>query len=640
MLFQRLYNWIKYKTLPPSFLFKNRLFIERDSKHRRVLSNFGLSFRNSKWTNYETYNIKAQFKKNYFKYIYWIFIFICSIGFIFSFKSYYILSYFFNNISFFFWISLDTFDYYFSFLIWVLTISVSLISNLIYSYFFINNFSSRSHSLGTFSNYSSKNNFNSKNLYASKHDLNWFLYSWLTNDKCKTKTVFLEDIFNTNLNSNWWKKNYDFFIKLYKIVFYLNISSEKNSRFYLTLKLNQINNTFFKGNINSFLFFFNNTSILTNYSSLLLSYFLNNYKIYFDEKNNKTSSLVFLKKSTEWNLYNLNNETNQYSFLLKTKSGLFNLNNLNYLKLSNFIFNFPELWSLNFFLKNQTNAAKWNRWLYRYSILHRKILKNSHKITLSKKLINSGIYDTKVFNKNIWAAEHLSKVNLNSQFTSFFTLYYDSLFNKNSNNLINSKLNTTNNGTKLNSLELLNFFENSYFWYLKRFYNFNSLSTNLIKSQLKLNFKINDTSIAFNNKNNTNDKYTILLNYLLNSSYINLNLFSHTNCSYLNIDNFFNNTKIILNSNKDLYLLNNENDILSKDNLNILYSIVTNFSKFNSMLFFNYLNENTNVDFNYNPHFINKNFNDVYDVNHWIIFSLINFDKFFLTDLAYLSLFN
>ena len=87
-------------------------------------------------------------------------------------------------------------------------------------------------------------------------------------------------------------------------------------------------------------------------------------------------------------------------------------------------------------------------------------------------------------------------------------------------------------------------------------------------------------------------------------------------------------------------MLNNENDILSKDNLNILYSIVTNFSKFNSMLFFNYLNENTNVDFNYNPHFINKNFNDVYDVNHWIIFSLINFDKFFLTDLAYLSLFN
>jgi hypothetical protein len=49
MLFQRLYNWIKYKTLPSSFLFKNRLFIERDSKHRRVLSNFGLSFRNSKW---------------------------------------------------------------------------------------------------------------------------------------------------------------------------------------------------------------------------------------------------------------------------------------------------------------------------------------------------------------------------------------------------------------------------------------------------------------------------------------------------------------------------------------------------------------------------------------------------------------
>jgi hypothetical protein len=640
LLFQRLYNWIKYKTLPPSFLFKNRLFIERDSKHRRILSNFGLSFRNSKWTNYETYNIKTQFKKNYFKYIYWIFIFVTFIGFIFSFKNYYILSYFFNNISFFFWISLDTFDYYFSFLIWVLTTALSLISNLIYSYFFINIFTSKPHPLETFANYSSKNNFSSKNLYTSKHDLNWFLYSWLTSDKCKTKAVFLEDIFNTNLNSNWWKKNYDFFIKLYKIVFFLNLSSEKNSRFYLTLKLNQINNTFFKGSINDFLYFFNNTNTLTNYSSLLLSYFLNNYKIYFDEKNNKSSSLVFLKKNTEWNLHNLNTEINKYAFLLKTKSGLFDLNDLNYQKLSNFIFNFPELWSLNFFLKNQSNVAKWNRWLYRYSILHRKILKNSHKITLSKKLINSGVYDTKVFNKNIWASEHLSKINLNNQFTSFFTLYYDNLFHQNYNNLIHSKINTSNNGTKLNSLKLLNFFEDSYFWYLKRFYNFNSLCTNLIKSQLKLNFKINNINNVFIDKKNTNDKYTVLLNYLLNCSYINLNLFSHINYSYLNTNSFFNNTKTILNNNKDLYLLNNENDVLSKDNLNILYSIVTNFSKSNNILFFNYLNEKVTTDFNYSSHFINKNFNDVYNINYWMIFSLINFDKFFLTDLTYLSLFN
>ena len=51
-MFKRLYNWLKLKTLPSSILFKNRLFVERDSKHRRIMSNFGLTFRNSKWSEY------------------------------------------------------------------------------------------------------------------------------------------------------------------------------------------------------------------------------------------------------------------------------------------------------------------------------------------------------------------------------------------------------------------------------------------------------------------------------------------------------------------------------------------------------------------------------------------------------------
>jgi len=137
MLFQRLYNWIKYKTLPPSFLFKNRLFIERDSKHRRVLTNFGLSFRNSKWSNYESYNIKNNFKNLYFRYIFWIFFSLVTLLFVFYFKKYYIFFYFFNNLSFFFWISIDTFDYYLSFLIWLATISFSLLFNILYSFFFL-----------------------------------------------------------------------------------------------------------------------------------------------------------------------------------------------------------------------------------------------------------------------------------------------------------------------------------------------------------------------------------------------------------------------------------------------------------------------------------------------------------------------
>ena len=56
-MFQRLFNWIKFKTVPPSVNFKNRLFIERDNKQRRILTNLGLTFRNSKWVQYARANV-------------------------------------------------------------------------------------------------------------------------------------------------------------------------------------------------------------------------------------------------------------------------------------------------------------------------------------------------------------------------------------------------------------------------------------------------------------------------------------------------------------------------------------------------------------------------------------------------------
>jgi len=118
---------------------------------------------------------------------------------------------------------------------------------------------------------------------------------------------------------------------------------------------------------------------------------------------------------------------------------------------------------------------------------------------------------------------------------------------------------------------LLNFYENSYFWYLKRFYLLNTLPTNFIKSKLnKKSFITNNIE----NKNNSFSKYSIFLSYLLKSSYSNLNLFSHFNNLNILIDDHYVNMSYenLLNFNfKDIYLLNNENDILTKDNLNILY---------------------------------------------------------------------
>ena len=65
VLFSKVYNWLKYKTLPPSFLFLNRLLVERDSKHRRITSNLGVTFRNSKWSTYVRTNINVAAKRSY-----------------------------------------------------------------------------------------------------------------------------------------------------------------------------------------------------------------------------------------------------------------------------------------------------------------------------------------------------------------------------------------------------------------------------------------------------------------------------------------------------------------------------------------------------------------------------------------------
>jgi hypothetical protein len=647
MLFQRLYNWIKYKTLPSSFLFKNRLFIERDSKHRRVFSNFGLSFRNSKWSNYETSNIKLQFKKAYLKFIFWLFFIFFFLLFIFYFNQYYIIFYFFNNITFFFWISIDTFDYYLSFLTWIVTLSFSLLFNLIYSYFFFNNFSNNLKIKNEFFNNSNflklslNSSFDSKNLYVSKHDLNWFLYSWLTNPFSTKNDFILENLFKTSLNKNWWNLYYDFFIKLYKLSYLLKNTSHESSLFWLNNRLNSLSNNYYKGNYTNTLNYFINNSSLNNYSSLILYYILNNYTNYFSKINNKNSSLSFLKNKYEWNLYNFNNELENYTFLLQNRNGMFFLNNFNYEKFSYFIFNFEELWSLNFFFKNQLNSAKWNRWLYRYSILHRKLLKFSHKLTLSKRLINSGFYDSKIFNKNIWATEHLNKINLNSEFSSFYLNYYSTIFNAEKNFNIFNNLSINNNGSSKDSLNFLNFYENSYFWYLKRFYLLNSLSTNFIKSKNILNLnKLNYTKV--NELKNSNFlKYSIFLNYLLNSNFINLNSYSHFNNSYINIleKSFLHNSEYSFF--KDIYLLSNDNDFLNKDNLNLFYWITSNINKQNNLVFFNYLNfNNLSNNLSYNFDFTPSSFKDVNNLNFWLIYSLINIDSIYLNDVTYLSFFN
>ena len=47
-MFDKVYNWLKIKTLPPSVEAKNRIVLERNAKDKRVFSDVGKTIRSSK----------------------------------------------------------------------------------------------------------------------------------------------------------------------------------------------------------------------------------------------------------------------------------------------------------------------------------------------------------------------------------------------------------------------------------------------------------------------------------------------------------------------------------------------------------------------------------------------------------------
>lgn len=634
MLFRRLYNWIKYKTFPPSTLHKQRLLVERDTKHKRITSNFGLNFRNSKWSKYESYNIKPQHLIIYIKIIKNLILLLVIFLLVWWYNKYIIIYYLYNNFLYIYWVCSDAFDHYIFSLIWIITVVFYKLLGIFYSYFFFNNFSLKEKNLEKLDSSLINSLFtskpSSKEIFISKHDLNWTLYSWITVENSYKNFEIFKNLFNVGIDDKKWNEYYFFFTKFFKMSFFLNIITPEK----ISLKINFRKNLKEKNSsdiFNSYFSDFDNLIFVKNFINIFVKNNTNEIFNYFSIK------LTFEKLNNDWNFFNFNTELIKNSFLIKTKTGSFYFYNLNYKKFNNFIYNFKELTNIDILLKNQLILSKWNRWLYRYSILHRKVFKNSHKITLTKRLTNFGFWDSKMFNKNLWISEHYSKYFNDTSFSSLFNLYYNNLFNLSLSNLnYNAKSIAMINNQILN-LNCLSHYENSYFFFLKRFYFFNSLSSNLIKTTniLKNNFS-NDFQNNINFKNNMFVKHLIFSSFLAKSSFLNLNfVFLNTLKS-----EFFKKTTQSLNLNnlyysKDIYLLLNETDFLSKENLNMLLWITSNLTENNNLIFFNYLNTKSFSFFLENQNFFENN-HELFDLNYYFIWSLINYDNFYLNDLLFL----
>lgn len=560
-----MYNWLKYKTTTPSVLFKNRLFIERDSKHKRIFNNVGLTFRNLKWNSYESENTQPVFKSQYFKIISFIIICVGLVLLLNNFYNYYTLSYFYNEIFFCVWAGLDTFDYYFTFLVWIAFLIASMVTNLFQSYFFFNNLNSKSgkHKPEKFTNVLNHKACSAVNL--SKKDYKFFLLNWLNSESLSQNPVLFENLktlFVTNFNNDWWHKNCTFFLKLYKLTHLLKLSDKTGSAFAFQLKLArfELNNSF------DLLTYLNASNLLNSNPTLFFSYLLKNQnnRHTFDFK--KKTSVTFLANRTFWNPnYVFNTDQSDLNLFFRV-DGFFYFSSTSSSQLTNLFKKNKNLNLLDSLVHNQINSAKWNRWLYKYSILHRKVFKNSHKLTLSKKLLNSGFYNSNLSKKNLWNSEFFSKS------TNFNLLHFaTSLLQP---GVEVSPLFQTFSDSKAiynfqhSQLSNLSVHETSFFWFLKRFYFFSNLGNNRIFSTTAVkkatcSYEIQNLSVHFN-----------FQSFLLKSFGSNLKVLD-LNSFYLNLTNTPQKLTIL---NKSAYLLFSDLDLFNRDNLEILNWVATPYS--------------------------------------------------------------
>ena len=609
MVFKKLYNWIKFKTLPSSVLFKNRLYIERDSKHRRITSNLGLTFRNSKWSDYSLTNVsilsKNSFSRLVLNFLYLLLFLLIS----FSIIKYYNIDIRDNCFVSMWWWSSDLTSYWWSFFVantlsffyWFLSRSL----NILYKFSFKNIF---------------KDNLEDSNVVEYQQHLLFdeeskklkvtVYLTWLTNFGNLVKSCLNNEL-NSNLQQSKLVNNleglygnktdsmvdyYETIDKLYRLSKSISASkalkiksNDQKINEKKMLHINMLQNTPKNQTV------FNITQD-TNYN---LKNLIN--KGTFNKNN--------------WTSYYFNQEFNNYNSLISSKQGMFYFLNLDFKKINEKLLSDLEFTSFNNVIDNQAKTLKWTRWLYRYNILNRKIIQNSHNLTMTKKLITSGFYDSTMNTKNLWSSDFFKKNKNNNKLVSnlFNTLYGD-IFTLDNNN--SKKFSQNANFSTKNNLISSNFYENSYFFNLKKYYLFNTTKAFSIKSQYSNLNSNNQLNYLVNNLNNLNNKNNLLLFNLLQSN----NLLN----SYLNptipSNNLFTNKQPYLSvtslQTKDIILLLKENDLLNIENLELLLNLTNSLDNHNQRLqFFNINNYDTtimNTKLLFNSKLTPKKFNEFF----------------------------
>lgn len=185
----------------------------------------------------------------------------------------------------------------------------------------------------------------------------------------------------------------------------------------------------------------------------------------------------YFSECDSWSLTRINNEIGMSSDIRIASTGQFYLPTTSYADLNNSLLSLPELSNLKTSLTNQVALIQWNRWLYKYNLLHRSLLKASSSMTFTKRLLSSGFYTSSLTTNNLWAASSLNsnKLDISNVANIQSNLYGDFL---GVSLLQSSTLPTATAFTNSSELTNLKFYELSYHWFIQRFYSLNTLATN------------------------------------------------------------------------------------------------------------------------------------------------------------------
>jgi len=456
MLFSRVYNWIKYKTLPPSVLFLNRLFVERDSKHRRVTSNLGLTFRSSKWSTYARVNVNLNSKTSYSQMVVKSLLIGLLLLSLYSFSSYYnttpLSSYGYPLVWFLFDADLYLKVIFSSSLFCTLQLMMSSLQNKLLGSFSLPNVTE--HSLSQPAAIPAQL---PKRLHKS------VLYAWLTSNPL---TADASQMFSVLENSSSSNTSLEITQRLYQLS---NLLSKSNQSSISTGSLFRKLESEALSEVSRYATLSSNV-----HSSAALDYLLLSPQ-------RDLATPPYFNECSYWSLDSIQRELGTSPETLKTLEGLFYSTNFSYSKLNNLSSSLSEMGNLRYSVEDQLSTIRWQRWLYKYNILHRASLKNTMYLTSAKKLLSSGFYDSSLLTNNIWASSTLGTSAQTQDMVQSLTQAIYGDFSR-----VNSTLNThmAPNSGFYNSALLgsLGFYELSYHWFIQRFYQLNTLNSNGVVS--------------------------------------------------------------------------------------------------------------------------------------------------------------